>query len=483
MIDEDSAFVFDALDGKTDLDAPNGTHVNSAEINYRDEPVAFFFVLFGLAFEALVSRSGDQSSDRRQALEILRALEKILRPSVAGQAIYQEVIFSEAMDMLDRLVLTESLPVQAVIVQIARNLCLAHPSARKDASAPVEEERLSEDIDQLFELTRIIVLVLAGLIPNLTEDKARVQHVLNDEGVTLLVSALSALVDASSVFPSVIKTDLHACIMHVFATILATPSCQQSVVPQALPIFRRFLAGLAPTARSPASSSAALVRASLARYLVILNHAQTREFPAAVQCEKNILLASTILLSSTSSAVSHDDPILRQFTESLLECLSSRVPTKTAASCARTLLLLPKRSATDDAIAAQLLPGLLDFIVHTSDVEDLDESRAIMCQVLVAVCQTFAVDEGKASAAIALILPAQLARAATAGSGAYRDTAARILEMAGGKLQGPFRSAANGLSEEQKSLLQEIIKEGGAGARKVEVQEVEAPTIALKMDF
>jgi hypothetical protein len=40
-------------------------------------------------------------------------------------------------------------------------------------SKPVEDERLSEDIDQLFELTRIIVLVLAGLVPKLTDDKSR----------------------------------------------------------------------------------------------------------------------------------------------------------------------------------------------------------------------------------------------------------------------------------------------------------------------
>lgn len=33
-------------------------------------------------------------------------------------------------------------------------------------------ESLSDDIDQLFELTRIIVLVLAGLLPNLTESKS-----------------------------------------------------------------------------------------------------------------------------------------------------------------------------------------------------------------------------------------------------------------------------------------------------------------------
>ena len=132
LIDEDSEFVFDALDGKTEFseDAPSGKVDH--HINYRDEPVAFFFVLFGLAFEALAGRPGDLQASKEQILEILQALKKILRPSVSGQAIYQEVIFSETMDMLDRLVLTEGLTVQRVIVEIARNLCLGHPSARRD---------------------------------------------------------------------------------------------------------------------------------------------------------------------------------------------------------------------------------------------------------------------------------------------------------------------------------------------------------------
>jgi hypothetical protein len=134
LIDEDSEFVFDALDGKTEFSEARGANPKSPEINYRDEPVAFFFVLFGLAFEALVSRSGDSQSNGGQTLEILGALKKILRPSVSGQAIYQEVVFSETMDMFDRLVLTESLGVQSVIVEIARNLCLEHPSARKGQS-------------------------------------------------------------------------------------------------------------------------------------------------------------------------------------------------------------------------------------------------------------------------------------------------------------------------------------------------------------
>ncbi|KAK1912570.1 hypothetical protein P3342_010173 [Pyrenophora teres f. teres] len=171
LIDEDSEFVFDALDGKTDLSesTPNG---KADHINYRDEPVAFFFVLFGLAFEALAGRPGDLQASKGQILEILQALKKILRPSVSGQAIYREVVFSETMDMLDRLVLTEGLTVQTVVVEITRNLCLGHPSARRDQGATSSDEHLSEDIDQLFELTKIMVLVLSGLVPGLEDSKA-----------------------------------------------------------------------------------------------------------------------------------------------------------------------------------------------------------------------------------------------------------------------------------------------------------------------
>lgn len=129
--------MFDALDGKEFDEEESGDGSKekkpAADINYRDEPVAFFFVLFGLAFEALVTTgrpaSGDSQSNKEHTLEILRALKNILKPSVSGHAIYQEVVFSETMDMLDRLVLTEGLDVQEVIVKIARNLCLAHPSA------------------------------------------------------------------------------------------------------------------------------------------------------------------------------------------------------------------------------------------------------------------------------------------------------------------------------------------------------------------
>jgi len=132
LIDEDSDFVFDALDGKLEQDHDEDASKSSQDIRYRDEPVAFFFVLFGIAFEALVTHSSsDSAAARQRTLDVIRAMRKILSPAVAGLAIYQEAIFTETMDLMDRLVLTENLEVQTEIVEIAHNLCVSHPSARK----------------------------------------------------------------------------------------------------------------------------------------------------------------------------------------------------------------------------------------------------------------------------------------------------------------------------------------------------------------
>ncbi|KAF2025000.1 HEAT repeat protein-like protein [Setomelanomma holmii] len=478
LIDEDSEFVFDALDGKTDLSQSTG-NAKADHINYRDEPVAFFFVLFGLAFEALAGRPGDLQASKEQILEILQALKKILRPSVSGHAIYRDVVFSESMDMLDRLVLTEGLTVQRVIVEIARNLCIGHPSARRDQST-AGDDNLGEDVEQLFELTKIIVLVLSGLVPGLEESSAKARHELNEEAMALLTTALSALVDASQVFPSIIKADLHACILHIFATIFGTGACQATVVPQALPIFKRFVTSLAPQAQATEDTSKQL-RASLTRFLAIMRHAQQREFDAALACEKNTILATTILLSSAASAFSSSDPLVKRFVGDLFDCLNARLTSKVAAGCCRSLLLLPKKGAFENGLAALMLPQTLSFLANPSDVEGLEESRTTLAQTLVTFISTLPKPDQRQLAS-KIIIPALLARAQKEPN-TSQETAARLLEIAGAD-QAAFRSVAAGLSAEQRSFIEGVLKSGqGHVRREVREDEDGQPKIALKMSF
>ncbi|KAK0101044.1 hypothetical protein ONS96_006274 [Cadophora gregata f. sp. sojae] len=482
LIEQDSEFVFDALDGKeTDAPTTNG-HSKGSDINYRDEPVAFFFVLFGIAFEALVARPGsDALATKEQTLEILQALKKILHPSVSGHAIYREAIFSETMDLLDRLVLTEGLDVQGVIVQIARGLCIAHPSATKaDAK---ESDDLSEDIEQLFELTRIIVLVLAGLLPNLIEAKQAARHQLTDEAVSLIRTSLNALVDAAEVFPSIIKTDLHACIIHIFATILGTASCQAVVVPQSLPILKRFMSSISPkTKKDKPDANVVQVQGCLKRFLSIYLHAQKRESESSLPCVKNTLLASTVLLTSGVNYMSASEPLVTRYLDELIDCLSDRMTAKVAAGCIRTLLLQNPKTPADQSISRYLLPRLISFTTNTNN-EDPENARALVTHAL--TIYTTTLPSTQKAVAMSVVVPTLLARANSEGENVYKETSARLLDLAGSD-QTAFRGVVGGMSTEQKGFMESVILKGRQSQESGKVVDEDGgrePTIALRMDF
>ncbi|RMY17456.1 hypothetical protein D0867_06016 [Hortaea werneckii] len=482
LIDEDSEFVFDALDDKQraaqegseedQAEGANDLTRKDTEINYREEPVAFFFVLFGLAFESLAVRSNDDESVTRQRnLDILQAMKKILRPSVSGNAIYQEVIFSETVDLLSRMVLTESLSVQTVVVEIARNLCISHPSSRQGLRAPVNGETLSDDIEQLFELTRLIVLVLASVIPGLSETPVSVRLESSEEATTLVRTTLQALVDVSDVFPSIIKTDLHATILHIFVTILGTGACQAAVVPQSLPILRRFIASVSEEERSETPHQ---LRSAIARMLIILKNAQKRETDASLPCEKNTMLAVTVILSAAPQYFTEERNLLSRFIGELIEAVEVPMTSRVAAGCVRTLLMAGVEPA-------HLLPAALHFVTNPSDLEGLEESRKLMTQTITMYASR--VPEPQQTVAVVLVVNALLEQASSQGQQSYQETATRLLELAAAN-SGSFRSAVTSLDADRKSLLEGILKSrAGLQRNTSDFGTDREPSIALKMDF
>lgn len=486
LIDQDSEFVFDALDRKSDT--PPKLNEFGADrrhtIDYSDEPVAFFYVLFGIVIESLTTRTNNDSpSTEPQTLGALSALKKILRPSVHGNVIFRDRAFGETVELFDRLALTESLDVQLVIVDIARNLCVTHPSARSEDE---DGDHLSDDIEQLFELTRIIVLVLAGILPNLAEHNPSSRPQLPDEAVTTIQTSLEALVDAADIFPSIIKTDLHASILHIFATILSTGACQARVVPQAFPIFKRFLQSINPPSSTSTSASSDLVRACLHRFLNILSHAQRREAETSLPCAKNTLLASTILLTTASRAFAPNDPLVTHALDAMLDCLQDIGLAKVVASCLRSLLIVAPKNETDQAIARYLFPHLLHFTVDTS-VPDPENARSLIAHALTSFVAT---TSGPAtSAAMCIVIPMLLTRASAEGKASFPETAKRLLELASGALMSVFRGVVAKMSAEQRAFMENVIREGGGGGRGSgrgrgsSGAEKEEPSIALKMTF
>ncbi|KAI5820055.1 armadillo-type protein [Pyronema omphalodes] len=486
LIEQDSKFVFDALDGKSTTPGPgSNSPPPKDDINYRDEPVAFFFVLFGIAFEALVGRQGvDGLATKEQTLEILLALKKILHPSVCGHAIYQEQIFAETTDLLDRLALTEGLPVQAAIVDIARGLCVEHPAARKkDLKDAKTGEGLTEEIDQLFELTRLIVLVLANILPNLVDPKTMVRSQLSEDAVNLIKISLDALVDAAEVFPAVIRMDLYASILHVFTTIFGTTTCAPLVVPRALPTFKRFITIITTSTSTDTDLVIMQCRSTLSSIMRILDHARLRG-ESGLPIVKNTLLAATIVLTSGQNLLPCNDSQIPALCNTVVECLSDQATSLVAGQCVRSLLLREGKREADHEVIRILLPRLVVFVAAKTpeDIEPVNvpavaTAKSTVVGVLTAFVRTLTTEQ--AVTAMTLLVPMMLERARVEQT-AGREMAARLLELA--QIDGSaFRTVVAGLDVDRRSWMEEVLRSNV----KQEVREEEkgGKRIELKMTF
>jgi hypothetical protein len=172
--------------------------------------------------------------------------------------------------------------------------------------------------------------------------------------------------------------------------------------------------------------------------------------------------------------------LLERFVAELVDCLENRIPSKVAASCVRSLLLVQNKSEADEALGSLLLPHVIHFITQPMETEGLEESRTLAISALAAFVPTVAKE--KVPVAMALVLPTLLARASNEGSTVYREVAASVLQLASAE-QNVFRSTVAGFNAEQRQFLELVIKEGGPKQQVVVREETGEPTIALKMNF
>jgi hypothetical protein len=88
--------------------------------------------------------------------------------------------------------------------------------------------------------------------------------------------------------------------------------------------------------------------------------------------------------------------------------------------------------------------------------------------------------------AMSVIVPTLLARANGEGESVFKETSARLLDLAGSD-QAAFRGVVGGMTDGQKGFMESVILKGreDSGASKVKEinDEGKEPTIALRMDF
>ena len=306
---------------------------------------------------------------------------------------------------------------------------------------------------------------------------------ITDSAVQLVSLCISALVNVAEVYPPVIRTDLHACIMHIFVMVFSTPSCQVGVVPHALPLLKSFLRTIM---REPNHEIGSLIRSMVVQLLQLLKIAQRREFSSALQCEKNAMLGLTVVITTCSGLLAANDPILQKSADELLGCLGHQLTTKIAAGCCRSLLVQQERDAVMESVVASLFPKLVDFYLNPPEaVEGLSETVTLIGHIFTLFASTLPAE--KAATAITMMVPVFLVRAKKNGSGCYGELSKRFLDLANVD-SSAFRGVVMALAPDDRSSLEEIL---GHGRQNQRAQGVDAaadgagsePSIALKTDF
>jgi hypothetical protein len=109
-----------AMDG---VDQSSASATPTANASTAQEPKLFFYVVYGLTFEALTRTEGSSSDQVFQVA--LEAIEGLSRPEVAGSSLVTDAVFDELCDLCFRLIATQSPAVQekviVVILELARN--------------------------------------------------------------------------------------------------------------------------------------------------------------------------------------------------------------------------------------------------------------------------------------------------------------------------------------------------------------------------
>jgi hypothetical protein len=116
-----------AMDG---IEAVNGSNAPSTDRASTSEPTLFFFVIFGLAFEALATGQSGTSGKFEVALQ---AIEGLVTPDIAGSALLQEGIFDELCNLCYRLTITEAPAVQIRVIRIVSRLATGYRARLLDA--------------------------------------------------------------------------------------------------------------------------------------------------------------------------------------------------------------------------------------------------------------------------------------------------------------------------------------------------------------
>lgn len=352
IMEAGNPYVLAAMDGRelgpTDkTPAPNPNN---------KEPTAFFFIVFGLVYEALSTSSEDSSGGaQRQSTVIpaLRALKWLVRPEYSGKAILEPTIFDEFTSLSYRLAMTESADVQVYLVEMLSSFAASQRSS-------IAEDALSPSSPRAHCLR-----ICSHILKNSSSSSSRstvIKGALPDR-IALINAAVTAFTTVASTVTDSQREDIRGVAFLLYTDLLKDEASEIDFVGPTLPALKSLLS-LPSVSPGDKETYSQLVHALLSACLHHIDEMSLRAGPIATKKVKNNLLAAVLILT----VLPPDAKLGREALEHCCFLISQKLNADdevslTAAHCAKTLIAA---SSAGSPVLRQcvrlLIPGLVQFV-------------------------------------------------------------------------------------------------------------------------
>ncbi|ODQ67020.1 hypothetical protein NADFUDRAFT_49472 [Nadsonia fulvescens var. elongata DSM 6958] len=435
----------------------------NTESNGEKEAASFFFVLFGICFEALITPPGINGAlcETEQTYSILKVLKKLLHPTITGATIYKGELFAEIIDLLDRLALTSKVSEQQLIVEIAHDMCMNYYEA-VGSSSLMSETQLSESVDQLFELTRVIILTLSRHLPFLADSDHPISaNISKPQYVQLCRSILSYLVQIISKFPIMIRVDLSSCVLHIFERIFENPVCQDAICQVSLAPFKKLLEDLVVFAKSN-NEYADSIRSEIR--LIISRIVSFMQASKAAATKKNCILAAIVVVSSCAPALDPSADFVPILCDVLVSGLANIELLPISSQCIKTLIGLSQNFNIGKAFIKRLIPLLAKSISDKAGAKNMPEATKAILEILVGFTLSLS-GETQIVSGLSITLPVLIWFASDDKSifpqiPRQKYTSQKLLQLASFDSSAFKTVVQTNLSASQKAILQDALKAG-----------------------
>ncbi|KAJ7472591.1 clathrin-coated vesicle protein [Mycena latifolia] len=449
----------------------------------REEPSMFFFIVFGLVYEALATASAESSSSTtsRQSTVIaaLQTLKCLVRPEYAGRALMEPAIFDEFISLCYRMAMTETARIQIHLVEVLAVV----------AATQVNTMDGSDPLSHTSPKAHCLRICSHILRPSTSVSRGSTIQGDVPDRITMIMATFAAFVSVGTSIKSLQREDVRAVGILLYGELLKDESSEIDLAGPTLPALKSLLD--LPTASPDANDRySRLVHGLISSCLLNVDEMGGRQGAISAKKIKNNLLAAVLILTVIPTSIKVGEVVIEHccflISQKLLDVGEMSLP---AAHCAKTLIMASTSgNPMLQQCAKMLFPGLIEYIAKmaplVSDGSITEPHAAAVGEVWKAFSAFFSsVPEDQKTRLLGVFLPTITLLLSNPQAAATPVVSQSVRELLTYATSSPaaFKEAAGKLDPATRELLEQSVRRAvGGGNTANTTQNAAKPQISLR---